>query len=85
MNKKASLICLASGLLIVLGWSISALCGEIHDAVKAGDLAKVKALLKDSPEFVYEKEAAGHHCTMRHIGDTRMCGIAISQRGRCQY
>jgi hypothetical protein len=32
---------------IALACSTSAFCGEIHDAVKVGDMAKIKALLKD--------------------------------------
>jgi ankyrin repeat protein len=38
--------------VIMLACIIPAFCGEIHDAVKVGDLAKVKALLKDNPELV---------------------------------
>jgi ankyrin repeat protein len=43
-------------LLIVLGRSIPAFCGEIHDAAKAGDLPKVKALLKDNHKLVSRKD-----------------------------
>jgi ankyrin repeat protein len=42
--------------LIVLTWSIPAFCGDIHDAALRGDLAKVKALLKDHPEIVSSKD-----------------------------
>jgi ankyrin repeat protein len=42
--------------LIMLACRIPAFCGEIHDAAKAGDLAKVKALLKDYPELVSSKD-----------------------------
>lgn len=35
--------------LIALAWSSLALCAPIHDASKAGDLAKVEALLMDNP------------------------------------
>jgi ankyrin repeat protein len=45
--------------LIVLTCSIPAVCGEIHDAAKAGDLAKVKALLTDNPGLVNEKTEIG--------------------------
>jgi ankyrin repeat protein len=45
--------------LIALAWSIPAFCGEIHDAAKAGDLAKVKALLKEKPELVSGKNDDG--------------------------
>ena len=42
--------------LVVLAWSSLAFCGEIHDAAKAGDLEKVKALLKDNPDLVFSKD-----------------------------
>jgi ankyrin repeat protein len=44
---------------IMLAWSIPAFCGEIHDAALRGDLAKVKALLKDHPEIVSSKDDNG--------------------------
>jgi ankyrin repeat protein len=44
---------LAMVTLIVLACSTPALCGDIHEAVKAGDLAKVKSMLKRNPELVY--------------------------------
>jgi ankyrin repeat protein len=59
MNEKASLIRLTAVLLIVLGWSIPAFCGEIHDAAKSGALAKVKALLKENPKLVFSKDNEG--------------------------
>jgi ankyrin repeat protein len=59
MNIKASLIRLTAVLLIVLGWSLPAFCGEIHEAAKAGDLAKVKALLKENPELVFSRNNWG--------------------------
>jgi ankyrin repeat protein len=45
--------------LIALACSTPAFCGEIHEAAKAGDLAKVKALLKDNPELVSSKDNLG--------------------------
>jgi ankyrin repeat protein len=45
--------------LIALGWSISAYCGEIHDAAIKGDLTKVKALLKDNPNLVASESNNG--------------------------
>jgi tetratricopeptide (TPR) repeat protein len=42
--------------LIALAWSRPVFCGEIHDAVKAGDLAKVKALIKDNPKLVSSRD-----------------------------
>jgi hypothetical protein len=51
--------------LITLAWSIPAFCGEIHDAVKVGNLEKVKALLKENPKLVgpriyIEYDGGGH-------------------------
>jgi ankyrin repeat protein len=51
---------IATVLVITLAWSIPGLCGEIHDAAKAGDLVKVKALLKLDPELVSSKDNNGH-------------------------
>jgi ankyrin repeat protein len=45
--------------LITLVWSSHAFCGEVHDAARGGDLEKVKALLKNSPELVFSKDAMG--------------------------
>ena len=49
--------------VIVLGgllwFSRSAFPAEIHDAVRAGDLAKVKALAAKDPKVVNEKDARG--------------------------
>jgi len=42
-------------MLVVLAWSNLAFCGEIHVAAQAGDLAKVKALLKANPDLVNGK------------------------------
>jgi len=46
-------------MLILLAGSTLAFCGEIHDAAKAGDLEKVKALLKDNPDSVFSKNEDG--------------------------
>ena len=46
---------LVAVILVVLAWSKLAFCGEIHNAARAGDLAKVKALLKDNPDLVSSK------------------------------
>jgi ankyrin repeat protein len=56
---RISLSRLATVTLIVLVWSIPAYCSEIHDAVAAGDLAKVKALLKDNPDLISSRNNAG--------------------------
>jgi ankyrin repeat protein len=46
-------------MLVALIWSSLAFCGEIHDAAKAGDLEKVKALLKANPDLVNSKDKEG--------------------------
>jgi hypothetical protein len=46
--------------MVALAWSIPAFCGEIHDAAKSGDLAKVQALLKENPKVVFSKDALGY-------------------------
>jgi ankyrin repeat protein len=45
--------------LIALACSIPAFCGEIHDAVKSGNVAKVKTLLKDNHNLVFSKDIDG--------------------------
>ena len=45
--------------LVALVWSSLAFGGEIHDAAKGGDLAKVKALLKGNPDLVFSKDEKG--------------------------
>jgi ankyrin repeat protein len=42
--------------LVVLACSSLAFGGEIHDASKAGDLGKVKLLLKDNPGLALSKD-----------------------------
>ena len=42
----------ASLMLAIISLCHSAFCGEIHDAVKAGDVAKVKVLLTANPNLV---------------------------------
>jgi hypothetical protein len=59
MNTKAPLIRLTAVLPIVLAGIIPGFCGEIHDAVKTRDLAKGKALLKENPELVPNKDNWG--------------------------
>jgi ankyrin repeat protein len=46
----------AAVLLVALAIAIPAFCGEIHDAAKAGDLAKARALLKSHPDLVFSKD-----------------------------
>ena len=50
---------LATVMLIALGWSSLAFCGEIHDAAKNGDLGRVKALVKESPDLVFSRDDDG--------------------------
>jgi ankyrin repeat protein len=45
--------------LVALAFSRPALCGEIHDAAKNGDSAKVKLLLKGDPTLVSSKNENG--------------------------
>jgi len=45
--------------LVTLAWNSLALCDEIHNAAKSGDLAKVKALLKVNPDLVSSKDNDG--------------------------
>jgi len=45
--------------LFAITWSSIAYCGPIHDAAARGDLAKVKALLKDNPELVSSRDNWG--------------------------
>ena len=54
MNRK-----LVAVTLVALVWSSLAFCGEIHDAARNGDLAKVKALLKENPDLVSSKDDDG--------------------------
>lgn len=58
-------ICFGTITLIVIISVTPAVCGEIHDAVKAGDVTKVKALLKEDPDLVFGKDDRG--CTLLHI------------------
>jgi hypothetical protein len=46
-------------MLIALAWSSLAFCGEIHDAIRNGDLARVQALLKDNPDLANSKDRGG--------------------------
>jgi ankyrin repeat protein len=59
VNRKQSIFSIAV-FLVVLAWSSLAFCGEIHDAAAAGDLEKVKALLKANPDLVFSKDNQGN-------------------------
>jgi L-ascorbate metabolism protein UlaG (beta-lactamase superfamily) len=58
---------------MLAGLGLAAFAGPIHDAVRAGDLARVKALVAGSPKVVNEKDARGR--TPLHIA---------SQAARCE-
>ena len=45
--------------LLVLSSSNLALAGQIHEAVKNNDLAKVRSLIQDSPDLVFSKDEDG--------------------------
>ena len=53
-------------ILFVIAWSNLAFCGEIHEAAKVGDLEKVKALLKDNPELVSNRNTIYLNYTPLH-------------------
>jgi len=78
-------------MLIALACSIPAFCGEIHDAAKAGDLAKVKALLKENPELISSKSTEGfaplHWAAGKGHKDRVELLLAIQQehRGLCAF
>jgi ankyrin repeat protein len=57
--RRSPILCLAAVALVVLAWSSLAFCGEIHDAAGAGDVGKIKALLKKNPELVFSKDSIG--------------------------
>jgi ankyrin repeat protein len=42
--------------LLMLAWSRIAFCGEIHDAIRRGDLQRVQALLKDNSNLIFERD-----------------------------
>jgi len=46
-------------MLVLLAWAPPALCDNIHDAVKRGDLAKVKEILTAFPQLVHGRDDYG--------------------------
>jgi hypothetical protein len=63
---------LAVASLLALAWSLSAFCGEIHEASKRGNLANVKALLMENPNLVHIKDRIGDtplHIASEYGGD----------------
>jgi len=57
--RRSPIPWLAAVMLLASAWSSLAFGGEIHEAAKAGDLEKIKALLKDNPELVFSKDTNG--------------------------
>jgi ankyrin repeat protein len=53
---RCTIFGLSTVTVVALTWSSLAFCGEIHDAAKAGDMAKVEALLKENPELVSSQD-----------------------------
>jgi Ankyrin repeats (3 copies) len=45
--------------MVALAWSSLVFCGEIHHAVRSGDLERVKTLLKDHPELTFSIDENG--------------------------
>jgi ankyrin repeat protein len=56
MKKIISVFCLLSGIVWLAGF---AQAGEIHEATKSGDLAKMRALLDKNPQLISEKDDIG--------------------------
>src|ERR1700686_2645453 len=46
-------------LVLMVTCSSVALCGEIHEAVKNNDSAKVSGLIKNNPDLVFSKDEDG--------------------------
>jgi hypothetical protein len=53
--------------LFALASSSPAFCGEIHEAAKNGDVAKVGALLKHNPTLVFSKATEYYGATPLHL------------------
>jgi len=67
----------AAVMLAALVWSSLAFGGQIHDAVKGGDLERVKRLLKGNPNLVFSKDSDDYKllvaCAVTYVGiDRRM-------------
>ena len=58
--SQFQIVCLSIVSFLVLTWSVPAFCGDIHEAVKAGDLEKVKILLKGNPRLVMTRTKDGY-------------------------
>jgi ankyrin repeat protein len=72
--------------LFALTSSRPAVCGPIHDAAGDGDLAKVKALLKDNPALAFSKDNNSQTplhwaaASLKVIGTWRNCCWPASPR-----
>jgi hypothetical protein len=47
-------------MIAALGWSVSALCGPIHDAARQGNLAAAQALQQNNPHLAVSKDSSGN-------------------------
>src|SRR5437762_2253717 len=68
--------------LAFLAWSDIGFCGEIHDAVREGDLEKVKMLLKANPDLVNAKDEDGLmplHCAAEE-GSKEMMELLLAYK-----
>ena len=65
--------------LAVLTWTEIAPAGEIHTAARAGDLAKVKALLEANPQCVNEKDEQGLTPLLR-AGDAAVVELLLKHK-----
>lgn len=68
--------------VLALSLSNLAWAGEIHEAVKNNDLAKVRRLIKDSPDLVFNKDEDGF--TPLHLaaanGYTEMADLLLANK-----
>ena len=84
-DRNSSLVRFAAvtlAVLFALPWGTAAFCGEIHDAALNGDLAKIRALLKDHPDLVFSKGGNGE--TPLHVaaanGFVDVAQLLLAQR-----
>jgi ankyrin repeat protein len=75
-------------MLVVLAWSTLGFCGEIHSAVAAGDLEKVKTLLKADPNLVLSKDAKTNDWTPLHFaafyGQKEVAGVLLTNKANVE-
>jgi ankyrin repeat protein len=58
-QNRRNLKTFGSILLVALLWSHRGFCGDIHEAARSGDIAKVRALIKDNPGLVSSYDVTG--------------------------